>query len=150
MRRATGWTAGIRFPAGARFFPSQRLNRLWVPPRLLFYGYRGVNLQGREPGYSLISSVEVKNGGALLPLPHKSSWQCLINSAQAQHYLYHLLVMWRHSAVRCKNRGHSYVRTVTGSIQTWNSELGNLGDRIPEFIFERPRIMNFPEAGHPE
>jgi hypothetical protein len=39
-RRAKGWTAGVRFPAGARFFFSpQRPDRLWGPPSLLSNRY---------------------------------------------------------------------------------------------------------------
>jgi hypothetical protein len=33
-----------------------------------------VNWPGREADYSLPSSTEVKNGGAIPPLPHMSSW----------------------------------------------------------------------------
>jgi hypothetical protein len=39
---ATGWTAGIRFPAGERFLSSpQRPDRLWGPPSLLSKEYPG-------------------------------------------------------------------------------------------------------------
>jgi hypothetical protein len=34
----------------------------------------GLKLQGREADCSLLSSAEVKKGGAILPLPHLSSW----------------------------------------------------------------------------
>jgi hypothetical protein len=41
-RRATGWTAGVGFPAGARCFSSpQRSGRFWGPPNLLSNEYRG-------------------------------------------------------------------------------------------------------------
>jgi hypothetical protein len=41
-RLATGWTAGVKFPAGTRFFSSQqRLDRLWGPPGLLSNQYSG-------------------------------------------------------------------------------------------------------------
>jgi hypothetical protein len=42
QRWVTGWTAGIRFPAGIRdyFSSPQRPNRLWGAPRLLFNEYR--------------------------------------------------------------------------------------------------------------
>jgi hypothetical protein len=42
QRRAMGWTAGDRLPAGARFFPSPQCpRRLWGPPSLLSNGYSG-------------------------------------------------------------------------------------------------------------
>jgi hypothetical protein len=31
---------------------------------------------GREADHSSLSSAEVKNGGAIPPLPYKSSWRC--------------------------------------------------------------------------
>jgi hypothetical protein len=36
----------------------------------------GVKRQGREANHSPKSNVEVKNGGAIPPVPHKSSWRC--------------------------------------------------------------------------
>jgi hypothetical protein len=40
-RGATGWTAGVWIPAGARFFSSPQCpERLWGPPSLLSNGYR--------------------------------------------------------------------------------------------------------------
>jgi hypothetical protein len=65
---AAGWTAGVRFLAGARFFSSQCPDRLWDPPSLVSIGYR-VKQPGREADYSPPSSFEVKNGGAMPPLP---------------------------------------------------------------------------------
>jgi hypothetical protein len=52
-RRATGWTAGVGFPAGARCFPSPQCpDRFWGPPSLLSNEYRGsfygVRQLGRE------------------------------------------------------------------------------------------------------
>jgi hypothetical protein len=43
-RWATGWTAGVRFRAEAKRYPSipQLPDRLWGPPSLLFNGHRGV------------------------------------------------------------------------------------------------------------
>jgi hypothetical protein len=34
----------------------------------------GVKRQGHETDHSPLSSAKVKNGGAILPLPHTSSW----------------------------------------------------------------------------
>jgi hypothetical protein len=62
-------------PGSARFFFSlQRPDRLWGPPSLLSNGYQGLLLrgakrQGREADHSPPSSAEVKNGGAMPPLP---------------------------------------------------------------------------------
>jgi hypothetical protein len=66
---------------GRRFFSSpQRPYRLWVPPSLLSNGYRGIfpreeKRQGPEADHSPTSSAEVKNCGAIHPLPHTSSWR---------------------------------------------------------------------------
>jgi hypothetical protein len=67
-------------PGGARFFSfSQRPDRFWGPPSLLFNGYRGalsawLKLPGREADHSPPSSADVKNDGAVPPLLHMSSW----------------------------------------------------------------------------
>jgi hypothetical protein len=56
----TGWAAGFRFPAGARFLsPLQRSDRLWGPLSLLSDNPRG----------KAITSIfaEVKNGRAVPP-----------------------------------------------------------------------------------
>jgi hypothetical protein len=56
------------------FFSSpQRPDRIWDLPSLLSNGYRGlfprgVKRPGREAALSSLSSAEVKNGGAILPL----------------------------------------------------------------------------------
>jgi hypothetical protein len=42
----------------------------WIPPVLS----PGVKRPGREADHSPQSSSEVKNGGAISPLPHTSSW----------------------------------------------------------------------------
>jgi hypothetical protein len=71
VSRATGWTAGIRFPAWSRFslLHNVQLN-----------GYRGtVSLEVKRPGleadYSPPPSAEVKSDGAVPPLPYKYSWR---------------------------------------------------------------------------
>jgi hypothetical protein len=61
---------------GKRFLSSpQRPDRLWDPPSLL----SNCSLGGKAPGiwsyHSPSSSVEVKNGAAILPLPDMSSWR---------------------------------------------------------------------------
>jgi hypothetical protein len=56
------WNAGVHFPAGSKTFsgtpqcPDQRV-------------YYGVKPQGREADYSPPSSAEIKNDGAIPPLP---------------------------------------------------------------------------------
>jgi hypothetical protein len=79
-----GWKAGVWFPAGSRFFSSHCLHWLWSAPNLLSSEYRGrfplgLKQPGREADYLSPSSAEVKNGGAITPLPHTSSCHCLIN-----------------------------------------------------------------------
>jgi hypothetical protein len=57
---------GVQVPVGARIFTSlYRPGRLWGPPNLLSYGYRGllprgVKRPGREADYSPPTSDEVK------------------------------------------------------------------------------------------
>jgi hypothetical protein len=59
----------------------QRPDRLWGPTSLLYNRYQGlflfleVKLPDFEADHSPPSSAEVKNGGAILPLPYKSSWR---------------------------------------------------------------------------
>jgi hypothetical protein len=65
---------------GKRFFSApRRPDRLWGPPSLLYNEYQGffpsgVKRPGREADHSPPSSAEAKNGGAIVPLPHMSSW----------------------------------------------------------------------------
>jgi hypothetical protein len=54
---------------GLALGPTQRPTQ-WVPGVLS----RGVKRRGREADCSPPSSAEVKNGGAIPPLPHISSW----------------------------------------------------------------------------
>jgi hypothetical protein len=81
---ATGYSLDGRgsIPGRGKRFSStpQRPYRLWGPFSLISNGYRavfpGVKQPGREADHSPPSSAEVKNGGAILPLPHTSSWRC--------------------------------------------------------------------------
>jgi hypothetical protein len=59
-RRATGWTAGVRFPVLARNVS------------LLHSVQTG---SGPEGDHSPPSSAEIKNGGATPPILHMSSWR---------------------------------------------------------------------------
>jgi hypothetical protein len=57
----------------------QRPDRLWGPPNLLASGYRRlipwvVKRPRREADHSPPSTAEVKNVGAMPPLPHVSLW----------------------------------------------------------------------------
>jgi hypothetical protein len=78
FRRVTGWTAGVRFPAGAKLFSSpQRPDSTWGPPSLLYNGYRD-SFPGKSgrgvADHSTPPSVEVNIGGAITSLPHTSLW----------------------------------------------------------------------------
>jgi hypothetical protein len=67
-----GWIPG----RSKRFFSSpQRPDRFWCPPSLLFSGYRGALFTGREADHAFPSSAEVKNDGAIPPLPDMTSWR---------------------------------------------------------------------------
>jgi hypothetical protein len=79
----TDWTAGGRYPAEEREFPllystasrpalGPSQSRIqWLPGALS----SGVKRQGREADHSPPSSAEVKNGRAIPPLSHMSSWR---------------------------------------------------------------------------
>jgi hypothetical protein len=78
QRRSTGWKSGVRLPALHDFLSSsQRPERLWVPSSLLSMGTGalspGIKRLGQEAGHSHPSDDEIKNGGAIPPLPHTSS-----------------------------------------------------------------------------
>jgi hypothetical protein len=76
---ATGWTARVRFP-GVQHFLFSTASRpalgpiqpsvQWLPRDLSPEVKRLV----READHAPPSSAEVKNGGAIPPLPHTSSW----------------------------------------------------------------------------
>jgi hypothetical protein len=65
--------------SGKRFYSTpQRPDRLWAHPSTSPMGtggsFPGGKAAGREADHSPLSSAEVKNGGAVPPLPHTSSW----------------------------------------------------------------------------
>jgi hypothetical protein len=67
---------GVRVPVGLRIFSSpRRPDRLWGPLNLLSNGYRRGSFPGgkaarRGAHHSPPSSAEVRNSGAIPPLPH--------------------------------------------------------------------------------
>jgi hypothetical protein len=73
---ATGY--GLEFPGSipgmANFFSSPEISDgphvQWIPETISL----GVKRPGHEANYSPPSSAEVKNSGAIPPLPHMSSW----------------------------------------------------------------------------
>jgi hypothetical protein len=75
-----GGGAGVRFPVAARILLFITSRPALVPTRsptkrILAAVSLGVKGQGREADHSLPSSAEVKNGGAIPPLPSTSSWR---------------------------------------------------------------------------
>jgi hypothetical protein len=61
------------------FCTPQRPDRVWGSPSHLSNGYHGlfspgVKRPGREAAHSPPSRAEVRNGGAIPPLPYMSSW----------------------------------------------------------------------------
>jgi hypothetical protein len=78
---ATGLTAGVRFPARARNFVLLHSVQTGSKAHLASYPmstgstFPGVKRSGREADHSLPSSAKVKDGGAMPPLPHTSSWR---------------------------------------------------------------------------
>jgi hypothetical protein len=72
---ATGWTAGVRFPPVHDFSLLHSVQTgVGAHPALPGAPSPGVKWQGREADHSPPPSAEVKNGGAIPPLPHTPSW----------------------------------------------------------------------------
>jgi hypothetical protein len=76
-RRATGWTADIRFPAGVRIYSEQTNTGAYLASSIMGTGTLspGAKLQGREADHSALSTAEVKKDGAIPPLSDMSSWR---------------------------------------------------------------------------
>jgi hypothetical protein len=77
-RRATDWTAAVRFPAGVKFFfiaSREALKSTQSPVQCIpgALSHR-IKLLGRETDHSPPTSAEVKNRGAILALPNRFSW----------------------------------------------------------------------------
>jgi hypothetical protein len=60
---------------GKRFFYSLQFRTCFGTHTASYSMGTGVKQPGREVDHSLPSSAEIKNGGAMLPLPHASSWR---------------------------------------------------------------------------
>jgi hypothetical protein len=86
---------GPRFDSqqGKEFSLSSTAFRLALGPTILLYNGHPrvlsseVKRPRREADHSYLSSVEVKNGGAIPPLPHVFMAQCLIN--HGDNFMYH-------------------------------------------------------------
>jgi hypothetical protein len=72
---ATAWMVGVRFPAGIRDFFFTACRPALGPTQPPIQWVPGVKRPGREADHSPPSSAEVKNGGAMPPLPYTSSWR---------------------------------------------------------------------------
>jgi hypothetical protein len=76
---ATGWTARVRFPVGTRHIPVFHEVKTGYEAHPASHpmetgGFSlGVKRPGHEADHSPPSSAEVKNGGAIPPLPQTSS-----------------------------------------------------------------------------
>jgi hypothetical protein len=70
---ATGWTAGVEFPAGSSDISLLHSVQTWSGDHTASHPmdtgrfFSGMKLQGREADYLAPSNVEVKNGGATSP-----------------------------------------------------------------------------------
>jgi hypothetical protein len=78
-RRATGWTAPVRFPAVQDFSLLHSVQagsgaHTASYPMGIGGSFTGGKRQGREADRSPPSSAEVKNGGAIPPLPTCLQW----------------------------------------------------------------------------
>jgi hypothetical protein len=73
----TGWTTRVRFPAGQdlSLLHSVQAGSGAHPPSYPGAISPGVKRPGRQAEYLLPSSAEVKNGGAIPPLPRMSTWR---------------------------------------------------------------------------
>jgi hypothetical protein len=75
-----GWMAGVQILAGQETFLYCIMSRLALGPIqpsiqwVLEALSPGIKRPGGEADHSPPSSAEVKNSGAVLPLPHMSSW----------------------------------------------------------------------------
>jgi hypothetical protein len=69
--------AGVRFPAGANIFLYVGSRSALELPSASYPEGSGDSFPGGKADYS--SNAEVKNGGAIPPLPHVLMTWCLIN-----------------------------------------------------------------------
>jgi hypothetical protein len=69
-----GWATVVRFPAGARDF-SLNVVQTGSGGHQASYPMGRIKREGCEADHSLPSSAEVKNGEAITPLLHTSSWR---------------------------------------------------------------------------
>jgi hypothetical protein len=81
QRRATGWTAGVRFPREAKDFSLLRTPQTGSGAHPASYSkgsggsFLGPKRLGLEANHSPPPNAEVKNGGAVPPLRHTSLWR---------------------------------------------------------------------------
>jgi hypothetical protein len=80
LQRATGWMAGVRFPAGTRHFLFSSVQTSYVAhPASITMGSAAISSGMKRPeleaDHSPTPTTEVKNGSAIPPLSHTSSWR---------------------------------------------------------------------------
>jgi hypothetical protein len=76
------WTARVRFPGVQIFSLLHSVQTVPGAHSVYLVGTRGAfsrSKQGHEADHSPPSIAVVKKSGAIPPLPHTSSWQCLNN-----------------------------------------------------------------------
>jgi hypothetical protein len=94
----TGCTAGVRFPERTRDFSLFQVVQTISGVHTTSYSMGTVDTfpgemgPGREIDHSLPSSVEVKNVGAMPPLPHMSLWRVCLYLYHREGSLYVILV----------------------------------------------------------
>jgi hypothetical protein len=101
QRQATGWSARVQFPA-VQYFSFHRSVQTGSGadpascPMGTVGSFPGVKRQGREAVHSPPSSAEVKNGGAVPPLPRMPSWYSAKLNKHGDNFTF---IMWIYTSI---------------------------------------------------